>query len=167
MAPRIVKIHTRVFIRNHTKGLTLSSFFRVLQENGIYSILNVAIIPDYYLEDKCRMIGMKYRHEPLHDSQEIETEKILELISYVQKETNAHGILVHCDSGKNRSLLVTVPAIVRMTNQDPAEIIKRIRTIRPQILDNPRFEEWILNRENYDTINDFAKFPLIQPEIRN
>ena len=78
-------------------------------------------------------------------------ETILDLIKMVEEGTK-QNIFVHCQHGKNRSPLISIPAIVKLTGDSPVELVEHLRVIRPELLDNPEIEvEEFGDNEEYIT----------------
>lgn len=144
MAPKLTELHPRLFIRGHTKGILSTTMLDVCREKQIGFILNVALIPDDFLHSACRTIGIRYKHEPLHDSKDGIAENVPQLIEEVQRSIDA-GVLVHCDSGYNRSALIAIPALVCYSGRSAREIIDEVRKERPRVLHNTVFEQYVLN----------------------
>jgi len=146
MSARLIELHPRLFIRGHTRGILSTVMLREIHEKDIGKVLNVAIIADDFLERACQTVGIVYKHVPLRDSrlQEIPTQ-VTDLINEVAETMEYTGVLVHCDSGYNRSALIAIPACAEVTGVPPGEIIDRIRLQRPRLLHNPRFEHFVRN----------------------
>ena len=144
MTPKLVSLHPRLFIRGHTRGIDSATMLNTLREHKISFVLNVALIPDEYLQSACRTIGIHYEHEPLHDSMDGITIKVPILIeTVVEALKNDIGVLCHCDSGFNRSALVAIPALVAFTGVSARAIIDDARKQRPRLLHNSVFEKWV------------------------
>jgi protein-tyrosine phosphatase len=118
------------------------------QERKIRMIINVAIIPDEALENMSRNIGFNYRHIPMSDSKEqpIKTDVVENLALEVATRMHEYGVLIHCDSGYNRSALVALRALTMHTGREPKILIEEARKLRPKILKNPRFERFVLTQ---------------------
>jgi len=148
---RFTKLHDKLFMRGHTKGADLDNMLQALHERQISMVINVAIIPDLYLAGALRTIGKEYIHEPLSDShtKPFSQETVRSLVATVVK-TVAHGwgVLIHCDSGRNRSALIAIPALAEISGRPTEEILTEVRLKRPiarGVLDNPRFRKFVLN----------------------
>jgi len=147
---RFTQLHEKLWMRGHTKGADLDRMLEALHERKICLVMNVAIIPDLYLAGALRTIGKEYIHEPLSDShtKPFSQETVRSLVATVVK-TVAHGwgVLVHCDSGRNRSALIAIPALSEITGRPTAELLTEVRLKRPiarGVLDNPRFRRFVL-----------------------
>ncbi len=146
MAIKLVQLHERLFVRGHTRHVDPLAMLRELQARQIGYVLNVALIPDYALEGSCRLIGIQYKHAPLHDSQDIDSEQIKTLAWSVAKAMKGDsGVLIHCDSGWNRSNLIAISALMLHTGRPAAELIAEARKLRPKVLKNKMFEQFVLD----------------------
>jgi protein-tyrosine phosphatase len=148
MEPKFIELHPRLFMRGHTKGLYFGDVLRMCQERKIRMIINVAIIPDEALENMAHNIGFKYRHIPMSDSKEnpIKTDIVENLALEVATCMHQYGVLIHCDSGYNRSALVALRALTMHTGREPHVLIEEARLLRPKILKNSRFERYVLSQ---------------------
>lgn len=144
-AMAMVQLHEHLFVRSHTRFIHANKVLDALVNAQIRFVLNVALINDPILAAACRTVGINYRHEPLRDSQREPIPGIVtELIKLVAELIPTTGVLVHCDSGWNRSNLIAIPALARYTQRSPAELVNEIRVHRPKTLKNPRFESFVL-----------------------
>lgn len=143
---QLIELHPRLFIRGHTRHCNTVNMLHALRGKGISLVINVALIPDEHLESACRVIGIDYRHVPLSDSQRrgIPTDTVRSLIDLVAERMKFTGVLVHCDSGWNRSNLVAIPALAKFHKCGTAKLIEEIRNIRPKVLKNKTFEQFVL-----------------------
>lgn len=144
MALKLTKFHDRLFVRGHTRGLDSGEVLRELQKHDIRFVLNVALIDDHWIRDAARLVGIKCEHHPLHDSKNIDVPKVIALIKDVVSSMQYYGVLVHCDSGWNRSSLIAIPALAVVMNEPAADVLRVARLMRPKILKNPRFEEFVV-----------------------
>lgn len=143
---KFVELHPRLFIRGHTKSLDPINLLTELRERKIGYILNVAIIPDLYLFGASKTVGITYLHAPMSDSKKIVNEALVEqLVGKVVEHMGSHGVLIHCDSGHNRSNLIAIIALSRFTKEPAAEILQRIRVFHPKALKNPTFEAYAIS----------------------
>lgn len=150
---RMTQLHEKLFMRGHTKGSNTERMLSALQDRKITMVLNVAIINDPALHAAMGCIGMEYIHEPLRDSfttpfNEATVRSLIKTV--VRTVEHGNGVLVHCDSGRNRSGLVVVPVLAELTRRPVAVLLDEVRAKRPisrGVLDNPRFRNWVLRYE--------------------
>lgn len=144
MLPKFVELHPRLFVRGHTKSLDPTVTLDMLRFRKIGYVLNVAIIPDSPLQAGCRTIGIRYDHVPMSDSKmSVEKDLVLVLAADVAKIMEHSGVLIHCDSGHNRSNLVALLALAKHTGRPIDELIAEARVLRPKTLKNPTFEQFV------------------------
>ncbi len=150
---RMTELHKLLYMRGHTRGVNTSNLINELANKHIHMVMNVALIKDEELEGGLHVQGMEYIHEPLRDSylQPLDAETIKALVrTVVATIRHGSGVLVHCDSGRNRSALVAIPALAEISGRSTAEVLKEVREKRPisrGVLDNPRFRKFVLNWE--------------------
>lgn len=109
------------------------------------TVLNVAIIPDDSLKALSSIKGIRYRQVALHDSRNIPRNKIRKLARWVTKRMKKGRVMIHCDSGCNRSALIAVLAILKYDDEhDAKKVIDQARGVRPSILRNKHFEKFVL-----------------------
>lgn len=142
--PKLHELYPHLFVRGHTLNIDSSTMLKALIQKHIRLVLNVSLRNDPYLESACRTIGIVYKFTPMHDNSAVDHALVYQLaeetLSYVR---SGAGVLIHCDSGWNRSPLVALTAIV-MTSPNPAEaILAEVRKVRP-VLTNKTFERYIL-----------------------
>lgn len=146
MAVKLIKLHERIFVRGHTLGMNPESLLYTMQANQIGLVINVALRPDNVFAAGCRTIGIRYKHVPLHDSQTQpiapEVPGLIEEVADYAKRIGS--VLVHCDSGWNRSNLIAIGALTRLTEELPVYLIAAAREGRPKTLKNPAFELYVL-----------------------
>lgn len=142
--PKLIALHPRLFVRGHTRHLATGDVLRLVQERNIRMIVNVALIPDKYLDVAARNIGLMYKHVPLHDSKNIPVDTITKLADEVAHVMGFAGVLVHCDSGWNRSNLVALLALAKHTGKPIVDLIAMARMGRPKTLKNMSFEKFVL-----------------------
>lgn len=138
-------------IRGHTRGLSdKMAFARKLWSNGYLMLMNVALIDDPEMAKSCRWNDVLYRRYPLRDSAKsgLDTDVIRKAIFEVADcLENIGGAVVHCDSGWNRSALVAIPAAAMHAKVSASLILQEVRKVRPKVLKNRMFENFV--RENY------------------
>lgn len=155
MAATLIQLHERIFVRGHTLGMNPENLLYLVQAHQIGLVVNVALRPDNAFAAGCRTIGIRYKHVPLHDSQ---TQPIApevpglieEVADYAKRIGN---VLVHCDSGWNRSNLIAIGALTRLTDELPVHLITTAREGRPKTLKNPAFELYVLGLHKCDDVS--------------
>ena len=66
------------------------------------------------------------------------------LVQTVVKEANrGNGVMIHCNQAWNRSPLIAILAIIKLTGREPTEAIRDAREIRPKVLKNKFFEQYV------------------------
>lgn len=142
---RLFKVHPRLWFRDHTKHLVVPAFGKQLLKEGIRTIINVAPDEDTFLREFWGEIWpTTYIHQPLTEAF-VEVEKIKMLARVTLSHMATHGVLIHCNKGKNRSVSIVACILSAASNGElpmPA-IIDRIRKFRPEALDNPAFEKFV------------------------
>ena len=145
MELQLIELHPRLMIRGHTRGVFPSTWLRLFQERGIQYVFNVALIPDEQLHRACQANQIGYEHVPLHDSQRQPIPPgVTDLARRVAQYLDTAVVLIHCDSGYNRSGLVALLALALYTGRPTAELVAKARVLRPKILKNPRFAQFVL-----------------------
>jgi len=139
-------LHPRLFIRPHTRHIDTERVLAALAERQIQMVVNVALINDPILAGGCRTVGIEYRHVPLHDSgNKMDRFLVRTIAKDVASRLPYHAVLVHCDSGWNRSALIGVLALMYHTGQSPKDLIIVAREARGhQLLKNKAFEQFLL-----------------------
>ena len=143
MPPKFYELDPRLFMRGHTRHFSTPQFLHLLQDHNIKMVVNVAIIKDRYLEGACRTIGMTYRHEPMSDGSKIDIARVVDLATEVAKNMDFYGVLVHCDSGWNRSALICCLALMRHRVMSAKQAIDHVRSVRPGALRNQTFLKFL------------------------
>jgi protein-tyrosine phosphatase len=147
MGIKFIQLHDYLFMRGHTRNTDSYRMLAALQDEGIKVVLNVAIIEDSILAAGMRTVGMTYEHAPLSDGYTI-SPRVPQLIDFTVKQIR-DGVktLVHCDSGRNRSALIVIPALSVVTGKSTKDLLDEVRKLRPiarGILDNKAFERYVL-----------------------
>lgn len=144
--PQLYEIYPRLYVRGHTLSINSSTMLRLLTERQVQLVLNVSLRDDPYLSAACRTIGMRYQFTPMHDSQDVDAAQVDQLATLVLSFLKLGcGVLVHCDSGRNRSALIALAAMVKDSPNPPAALLAEARKTRPAVLANPVFEAHILS----------------------
>ena len=150
---KMTELHALLWMRGHTKSVDSERMLLELERKKIQMVMNVALIKDEELAAGMRVMGMEYIHEPLRDSftKPFDKETVRSLVrTVVATVGHGWGVLVHCDSGRNRSALVAIPALAEISGRATEEVLKEVREKRPiarGVLDNPRFRKFVLNWE--------------------
>ena len=142
--PKLIQVYERLFVRGHTLGIKPDVMLRVLQRHDVRAVVNVSLRKDADLEAAGRLIGLVYRYAPMSDSRLVDVAAVRLLAADVARYMLGGGVVVHCDSGRNRSLLVVALALRASTVLTPAQIVQQLRSARPDALANKTFEAFVL-----------------------
>lgn len=144
---KLIEIHPRIFARGHTRNVELSNVMDEMYHRGIKTVFNVALIEDRYLAGAMRTVGMTYEHFPFRDSkvEPVDDARVREIARKVARATEHGGVIVHCDSGWNRSFLIGICAAHELSIEPTADIVARCRAERHKVLKNPKFHDYVVN----------------------
>lgn len=145
---KMTELHPRLFMRGHTRTVDPETMLSAIQDRGIQFVLNVAIITDHWLQNAVRLVGIEYLHRPMSDGKSVDDVMVRELADMVASRMQNAGVLVHCDSGRNRSALVVIPALAIVTGEHPQKLLNDVRKLRklsPPVLDNDVFRQYVLS----------------------
>jgi len=146
--PKFIQVHPNILTRGHTRKFNTERMLNALQDRKVALVLNVSPRADIPLGAGCRTIGIEYKHAPLPDGKKIDHSLVTRLIYKVIHEVqNGLNVVVHCNAGRNRTFLVVVPAIATLTGRPTSVVLPEIAAIRPRLLANPVFEDFVVNWE--------------------
>lgn len=145
MAPRLTELpSSRLFVRGHTRHVDTEAMGQCLLDHGIRTVINVARIRDQPMSVWCDQNHIAYWYSPMSDASRINTGQVQRLVRLTVAAMQRGGVLVHCDSGWNRSNLIAILACATVTKQPVARILELARQRRPKTLKNPVFEAYVL-----------------------
>lgn len=142
--PKLFQLHERLFIRGHTRNIAPEEMLRAVHTAGIKLVLCVTNRKDQPFENAARLIGISYRHEPLSDGRAIPEARVRALAADVAAAMKTGGVLVHCEAGRNRSVLIAIVALMQVTGRPAADVLADARKVRPAALANKTFEQFVL-----------------------
>lgn len=143
----LIEIIPGIYVRPHTRAMDSHRMANFLVSKGIKTVLNVAKIYDAGLSRECPGRGITYQHSPLPDSRDLNDEQVRAIIGFGVFRAHVGGIVIHCDSGWNRSNLIAIPVAHRVSGEPTASILERVRQVRPKVLKNTVFEAFVLKGE--------------------
>jgi protein-tyrosine phosphatase len=115
-----------------------------LQKRNVKLVLNVATVTDTPFVEAAGAAGVTYCHVPLLDNSNVAEHDVQRLVQTVVAEVNrGNGVMIHCNHGWNRSPLITILAIIKLTGGKPTEAIRQAREVRPKVLKNKFFEQYV------------------------
>jgi len=142
--PKFIQIHENLYVRGHTRSVHTESMLQCVQDRKIKLILNVALINDPALHAAAACVGVAYQHRPLNDSRFVNVPEVLAIASYLAGFIEFSPALVHCDSGHNRSFLVAILALAKLTGRPTKDILEEVRKKQRLALKNRTFELFVL-----------------------
>jgi protein-tyrosine phosphatase len=85
-----------------------------------------------------------YYQVPLLDNSYVPIHDVEQLVQRVVEEVmRGNGVMIHCNQGNNRSPLIAILAIIKLTGCEPTEAVRQAREIQPSILKNKFFERYV------------------------
>jgi protein-tyrosine phosphatase len=155
----IVRLHENIYIRRHTKYVSAERLINALQKRNVKLVLNVATVTDTPFVEAAGAAGITYCHAPLLDNSNVPKHDVQRLVQTVVAEvTRGNGVMIHCNHGWNRSPLIAILAIIRLTGREPTEAIRKAREIRPRVLKNKFFDQYVRDH-GYEGIADAEECP--------
>jgi protein-tyrosine phosphatase len=140
----LVQFHKNIYVRRHTKYVTAERLLKELHRNNVKLVLNVSTVIDFSFGQPGQRGGIKYCHIPLVDRPYVPESDVRGLVQIVVEEVlRGKSVLIHCNQGCNRSPLIAILAIIKLTGCEPIEAIRRAREIRPGVLRNEAFEVYV------------------------
>lgn len=136
------KIHPRLCIRGHTRNIPTERVVETLREYGVRYLLNVSPRIDEDVETAIEQLGWRYRHCPMSDGVSV-PRNIWEIAAQVADAMRYTPVLIHCNAGRNRSVLVATLAIALYDRRKPLDVLLDIRQWRASVLANPVFEDFV------------------------
>lgn len=107
-------------------------------------MLNVAPRIDAPFVEAARTAGIKFYHAPLRDNSHVPTHDVQRLAQSVVNEViTGNSVMIHCNQARNRSALIAILAIIKLTRCEPTDAIRKARQIRPGVLKNKFFERFV------------------------
>ena len=148
-----VRLHENIYIRRHTKYVSTERLINALQKKNVKLVLNVATVTDPPFVEAAGAAGITYCHAPLLDNSYVAKHEVQRLVQTVVAEVNCgNGVMIHCNHGWNRSPLIAILAIIKLTGCEPTEAIREAREIRPRVLKNKFFEQYVRDH-SYERIS--------------
>lgn len=149
---KMIKLHEKLFVAGHTEKADVGDMLKILTGEEISYVLNVSSICDYDLEQAANSIGIIYSHTPISPQtfrHPFDVKLIKKLIHRIVSYTKFHKILIHCGLGKNRSMLIAIPVLVLISKKRARDVVYEMKKIKPGVLNNNIFENFVLNEDNY------------------
>ena len=117
-------------------GRILPDEWIVLREAGIGAVLDCRLEARDPI-DVLERLGLAFLHLPTVDSGNFTAPQVVEGVAWVEHQwTSGRRVLVHCQAGKGRSVLIGGAALTRR-GMTPDEAIALIRDRRPVITPTP------------------------------
>jgi protein-tyrosine phosphatase len=146
--PKFIQVHPNILTRGHTRRFNTERMLTALEDRKISLVLNVSPRADVPLAAGCRTVGIEYKHAPLPDGKNIDVALVSGLVYKVIRDVrNGLNVVVHCNAGRNRTFLIVIPAIATLTGRLTSVVLPEIAAIRPRLLANPVFEDFVVNWE--------------------
>ena len=140
----LVQLHRNIFIRRHTKYLPAERLLKKLHKKNVKLVLNVTPVTDPFFAQLAGTAGIMYYQVPMLDNSYVPIHDVQQLVQRVVEEVmRGNGVMIHCNQGNNRSPLIAILAIIKLTRCEPTEAIRQAREIRPSILKNKFFERYV------------------------
>lgn len=117
-----------------------------LRNRNVTLVVCVALRQDALFAQEAAAAGITYAYRPLSDGSYVPATVVDEIVALVL-DTLARGasVLVHCDSGRNRSALIATLALQKHAGIAAPAAIAAVRTGRPCALANKTFEHYVLH----------------------
>lgn len=159
--PQLWELYPGLFIRGHTRHVDHYALLTLLQRQHVVLVLNVALIMDSVFAKLLDASGIMYRHVPLSDSRKHVPGSFIQMqAQFVSCAMLRGSVLVHCDSGWNRSALIAIAALHLHTRLPVVELIAKARNVRPGVLNNKNFERYLLQLGESDAPKLLSNFVL-------
>lgn len=142
---KLKRYGSRLYVRGHTRALALGEKLGTLRGN-VTLVLNVAPMIDAELAEAAGEgpFPFRYLHVPLADGVKV-SPVVPALADIVVEEIERGGaVLVHCNGGRNRSVLVAVLAEAYLTQRPAVAVLEALRGVYPTALANPVFEAYVM-----------------------
>ena len=140
----LVQLHQNIFIRRHTKYISAERLIKKLHTKNVKLVLNVTPVRDLSFAQLAGAAGIMYYHVSMLDDSYVPIHDVQQLVQRVVGEVmRGNSVMIHCNGGNNRSALIAILAIVKLTRCEPTEAIRQAREIRPSILKNKFFERYV------------------------
>jgi protein-tyrosine phosphatase len=140
----LVQLHQNIYIRRHTKYVAAERLVKELQTKKVKLVLNVTPVTDPFFDQLAGTAGIMYCHVPMLDKSFVPIHDVQQLVQLVVEEVmRGNGVMIHCNQGNNRSPLIAILAIIKLSGCEPTEAVRQARKIRPSILKNKFFERYV------------------------
>jgi protein-tyrosine phosphatase len=140
---KIVQLHENIYIRRHTRYVSTDRLINELQKKNIKLVLSVAPLTDAPFVEAARKAGITYYHAPLRDNSYVPTHDVQRLVHTVVDEViRGNSVMIHCNQARNRSPLIAILAIIKLTGRESREALHAAREVRPKVL--KFFEKYVM-----------------------
>jgi protein-tyrosine phosphatase len=142
----LVELHQNIYVRRHTKYIAVERLIKKLHKKNVKLVVNVTPTIDNLFARSASAEGIMYHHVPMLDNSYVPIDNVRQLVQRVVEEVRrGNSVMIHCNQGNNRSPLIAILAIMKLTGCEPSEAIRQAREIRPGILKNKFFERYVID----------------------